>query len=86
MTDKELEVSADQLRGIVKKCSTSELCQLLENVANEPNFMPAVTGVIFHVGQLLDAAYAKIYAVRDGIKLDFVAKKGKSLDFSKIKH
>lgn len=86
MTDKELEVAADQLRGIIGKCSASELCLLLDRVSDEPNFMPAVTGVIWHIGQQLDAAYAKIYPGRNSIKLDFVAKKGKSLDFSKIKH
>ena len=80
MEKEQLKAKVAELKQTLDGMSTSEVCVVVDALFTaKPDFLQAVVGAIWHIGEGLNAAKAEIKPTKKGIGLNFVAKRGESL-------
>lgn len=86
MKKENVVVLAKGLADFFAEFSTSDATVLLDAAAKiRPEIMQAMVGVIWHVGEEMDASKAVIQRTKKGIQLSYAAKRGGSLQLPESK-
>ena len=81
MEKEQLKAKVAELKQALDEMSTSEVCVVVDALFTaKPDFLQSVVGAIWHIGEGINAGKAEIKPTKTGIGLNFVAKRGQSLN------
>ena len=81
MDEKQLAAKVAELKQALDGMPTSDVCVIVGAMISEKHeFLHAVIGAIWYIGECMNASKAEIKPNKAGIGLHFVAKRGQSLD------
>lgn len=84
MDEKQLAAKVAELKQALDGMSTSDVCVIVgAMISKNPEYLQAVVGAIWHICECINAGKAEIKPTKTGIGLNFVAKRGQSLDLQK---
>ena len=85
MEKDQVNAKVAELTKALEGMSTSEMCVVVDALfTSQPKLLQAAIGAIWHIGEGMNAGKAEIKPTKaGGIGLDFVAKRGQSLDLPK---
>lgn len=81
MEKDQVNAKVAELKQALDGMPTSDVCVIVgAMIAEKPEYLQAVIGAIWHIGECMNAGKAEIKPTKTGIGLSFVAKRGQSLD------
>jgi len=84
MDEKQLAAKVEELKQALGGMSTSDICVIVgAMISKNTEYLQAVTCAIWHIGESMNAGKVEIKPTKAGIGLNFVAKRGQSLDLQK---
>lgn len=84
MDEKQLAAKVAELKQALDGMPISDVCVIVGSMfSKNPEYLQAVICAIWHIGECMNAGKVEIKPTKTGIGLNFVAKRGQSLDLQK---